>query len=72
MLISCVWSSAVEDPSETFDGMRDKCDLYTLIAAKALDGITAPFNKAQVELIRKSFKLADVSASFVCTSKVRS
>ncbi|KAK4058725.1 histone acetyltransferase 1 [Microbotryomycetes sp. JL221] len=50
----------VEDPSEPFEDMRDKCDLYTLIKAKALEGVTAPFDKTKLEQIRKQFKLADL------------
>ncbi|KAK4053052.1 histone acetyltransferase 1 [Microbotryomycetes sp. JL201] len=49
----------VEDPSEAFEDMRDKCDLYTLIKAGALENITAPFDKSELETIRKRYKLAD-------------
>ncbi|KAM0792441.1 hypothetical protein ACM66B_005118 [Microbotryomycetes sp. NB124-2] len=49
----------VEDPSEAFEDMRDKCDLYTLIEAHALEHVSAPFDRSQLETIRKKFKLAD-------------
>ncbi|GAA5830264.1 hypothetical protein JCM11251_001287 [Rhodosporidiobolus azoricus] len=50
---------SVEDPSETFDDMRDKCDLYTLIEGGDLQGITAPLDREKTEAIRKKYKLAD-------------
>ncbi|GAA5885406.1 hypothetical protein JCM6882_009607 [Rhodosporidiobolus microsporus] len=50
---------SVEDPSETFDDMRDKCDLHTLIAGGDLEGITAPLDREKTETIRKKYKLAD-------------
>ncbi|GAA5968162.1 hypothetical protein JCM11641_003754 [Rhodosporidiobolus odoratus] len=50
---------SVEDPSEAFDDMRDKCDLYTLIRDNALDGITAPLNREKTEAIRLKHKLAN-------------
>lgn len=51
----------MEDPSELFEDMRDKCDLYTLLADDALATITAPFDKTATEVIRKKYKIADVS-----------
>ncbi|GAA5859267.1 hypothetical protein JCM1840_003825 [Sporobolomyces johnsonii] len=49
----------VEDPSETFEDMRDKCDLYTLLEGGDLKGLTAPVDRAFAESIRKKYKLAD-------------
>ncbi|GAA5951883.1 hypothetical protein JCM8115_005265 [Rhodotorula mucilaginosa] len=49
----------VEDPSEAFEDMRDKCDLYTLISEKALDGIKAPLDRTWTESVRLQYKLAD-------------
>jgi histone acetyltransferase 1 len=40
--------------------MRDKCDLYTLISANALDGLKAPLDRQFTETVRKKYKLADV------------
>lgn len=45
-----------------FEDLRDKADLHTLIADKALDHITAPFDKNETEVIRKKYKIADVSS----------
>ncbi|GAA6037103.1 hypothetical protein JCM8097_008736 [Rhodosporidiobolus ruineniae] len=50
---------SVEDPSETFDDMRDKCDLYTLIEGGDLKEIKAPLDREKTEVIRKKYKLAD-------------
>jgi hypothetical protein len=50
----------VEDPSETFDDMRDKADLFTLISGGDLEGLSAPVDRATSEKIRKKYKLADV------------
>ncbi|GJN88600.1 hypothetical protein Rhopal_001566-T1 [Rhodotorula paludigena] len=49
----------VEDPSEAFEDMRDKCDLYTLVSAGALDGVKAPLDRDRTEAVRKQYKLAD-------------
>ncbi|GAA6062039.1 hypothetical protein JCM10212_005024 [Sporobolomyces blumeae] len=49
----------VEDPSETFEDMRDKCDLYTLLSAGALDDLKAPIDRNYTEAVRKKYKLAD-------------
>ncbi|BGP37916.1 histone acetyltransferase 1 [Rhodotorula kratochvilovae] len=49
----------VEDPSEAFEDMRDKCDLYTLISENALAGLKAPLDREWAEGIRKKYKLAD-------------
>ncbi|BGP54026.1 hypothetical protein JCM8202_003025 [Rhodotorula sphaerocarpa] len=49
----------VEDPSEAFEDMRDKCDLYTLVSEKALEGIKAPWDRTWTEKIRLKYKLAD-------------
>ncbi|GAA5935242.1 hypothetical protein JCM1841_002861 [Sporobolomyces salmonicolor] len=49
----------VEDPSETFEDMRDKCDLYTLLEGGDLKGLSAPVDRAFAESIRKKYKLAD-------------
>ncbi|GAA5945115.1 histone acetyltransferase catalytic subunit HAT1 [Sporobolomyces koalae] len=49
----------VEDPSETFEDMRDKCDLYTLVSSGDLKGLKAPIDRAFTESIRKKYKLAD-------------
>lgn len=51
----------MEDPSEAFEDMRDKCDLYTLISEKALDGVKAPLDRTWTESVRLKYKLADVS-----------
>lgn len=51
----------MEDPSETFEDMRDKCDLFTLIPSGEFEGIQAPIDKRLTEVIRKKFKIADVS-----------
>lgn len=37
--------------------------MYTLIEADALSGVTVPINKPALELIRKKYKIADVSRS---------
>ncbi|GAA5848528.1 hypothetical protein JCM8547_004540 [Rhodosporidiobolus lusitaniae] len=50
---------SVEDPSETFDDMRDKCDLHTLIAGGDLADIRAPLDRTKTEAIRTKYKLAD-------------
>jgi len=51
----------VEDPSETFEDMRDKCDLYTLLSGGDLESLkTAPIDRNFTETIRKKYKLADV------------
>ncbi|BGP13849.1 hypothetical protein JCM10213_002487 [Rhodosporidiobolus nylandii] len=50
---------SVEDPSEAFDDMRDKCDLHTLVSANALEGVTAPLDRDKTEAIRRKYKLAD-------------
>ncbi|KAL8293125.1 hypothetical protein RQP46_000819 [Phenoliferia psychrophenolica] len=49
----------VEDPSETFEDMRDKADLHTLLSASALDSLSAPIPRSLTEPIRKKYKLAD-------------
>ncbi|GAA6020099.1 hypothetical protein JCM11491_006397 [Sporobolomyces phaffii] len=51
----------VEDPSETFEDMRDKCDLYTLLSGGDLKGLTAipTIDRVATEAIRKKYKLAD-------------
>ncbi|KDE08016.1 hypothetical protein MVLG_01718 [Microbotryum lychnidis-dioicae p1A1 Lamole] len=49
----------VEDPSEIFEDMRDKCDLHTLITSHELDDLSAPLNKPALEVIRKKYKIAD-------------
>ncbi|GAA5914546.1 hypothetical protein JCM8208_001199 [Rhodotorula glutinis] len=49
----------VEDPSEYFEDMRDKCDLFTLVSEKALDGLKAPLDREWTESVRKKYKLAD-------------
>ncbi|POY70240.1 putative Histone acetyltransferase [Rhodotorula taiwanensis] len=51
--------SIVEDPSEAFEDMRDKCDLYTLLSENALEGIKAPLDRSWTERIRLKYKLAD-------------
>lgn len=55
--------STVEDPSETFEDMRDKCDLYTLISGGDLKGLklVPTIDRNLTEQIRKKYKLADVS-----------
>jgi hypothetical protein len=53
----------VEDPSETFDDMRDKCDLYTLIEGGDVKDLTAPLDRTKTEAIRTKYKLADVRLS---------
>ncbi|GAA6009078.1 hypothetical protein JCM10207_004085 [Rhodosporidiobolus poonsookiae] len=50
---------SVEDPSETFDDMRDKCDLYTLIEGGDLKDVKAPLDRDVTEAIRLKYKLAD-------------
>lgn len=50
----------VEDPSELFEDMRDKCDLHTLLASGDLSTFSAPIDKKLTEPIRKLHKLADV------------
>ena len=57
--------SAVEDPSEAFEDLRDKADLYTLISSGEFDDLKAPLDKKVTEPLRKKFKLADVST--LCT-----
>jgi len=49
----------VEDPSELFEDMRDKCDLYTLLSSGELIGLQAPFDRKWTEQIRKKSKIAD-------------
>ncbi|GAA5965247.1 hypothetical protein JCM3765_006371 [Sporobolomyces pararoseus] len=51
----------VEDPSETFEDMRDKCDLYTLISGGELKGLklVPTIDRNLTEQIRKKYKLAD-------------
>ncbi|SCZ97657.1 BZ3500_MvSof-1268-A1-R1_Chr4-3g07342 [Microbotryum saponariae] len=49
----------IEDPSEIFEDMRDKCDLHTLITSHELDDLSAPLNKPALEVIRKKYKIAD-------------
>ncbi|GAA5911018.1 histone acetyltransferase catalytic subunit HAT1 [Sporobolomyces salmoneus] len=51
----------VEDPSETFEDMRDKCDLYTLISGGDLNDlkILPKLDRGLTESIRKKYKLAD-------------
>ncbi|GAA5878427.1 hypothetical protein JCM16303_002770 [Sporobolomyces ruberrimus] len=51
----------VEDPSETFEDMRDKCDLYTLISGGDLQGLKSvpSIDRNLTETIRKKYKLAD-------------
>ncbi|GAA5844817.1 hypothetical protein JCM5353_003991 [Sporobolomyces roseus] len=50
----------VEDPSETFEDMRDKCDLHTLLSGGDLQELkSAPIDRNFTESIRKKYKLAD-------------
>jgi histone acetyltransferase 1 len=52
--------TAVEDPSEAFEDLRDKADLYTLISSGEFDNLKAPLDKKITEPLRKKFKLANV------------
>lgn len=54
----------MEDPSETFEDMRDKCDLYTLISFGDLKElkVSPRLDRTLTEAIRKKYKLADVSS----------
>lgn len=61
----------MEDPSETFEDMRDKCDLYTLLSSGDLDHISAPLEKTSMEPLRRKHKLADVRSSFSILSRLR-
>lgn len=56
-------STLVEDPSENFEDMRDKTDLYTLLSGGDFKGLSAPLTKSFTEEIRKKYKLADVGLS---------
>lgn len=43
-----------------FEDLRDKADLYTLIASGDFEDLKAPLDKAVTEPLRRKHKLADV------------
>lgn len=51
----------VEDPNESFDDLRDRCDLTTLLKDKVLEGVRAStLDKETMRAIGKKYKLSQV------------
>ncbi len=51
----------VEDPNESFDDLRDRCDLTMLLKDKVLQGVRAPnLDKETMTAIGKKYKLSQV------------
>lgn len=60
----------VEDPSEAFQELRDKCDLRRAIREKALDGIAPPIDADWAAKTQRRLKLADRQFSRVLEMSV--
>lgn len=50
----------VEDPSELFAEIRDKCDIRFLRVKKALEGLVAPVDKKVIDKLWKKWKFNKV------------
>lgn len=59
----------VEDPSEAFEDLRDRCDLKTVISKGLFEGLEAPVERAKYEEIRNSTKIADVRSSSLSSAQ---
>ena len=61
---SSIQEITIEDPSEGFEDLRDRCDMKRLTDAGVFDdpACKAPVNKAWINMKRKEFKMALVSA----------
>ncbi len=58
----------VEDPNESFDDLRDRCDLTMLLKDKVLEGVMAhSLDKKTMQEIGKKYKLSQVRISITGT-----